>query len=201
MQQAPRFPKKNLFVATLPLLVMTAMTLTGLALTTADLRESLGRPLRLAGLLVLQRAAAIALPAGPVMLQTGTGLLAPIAMGMAIRQRAPRFVQRWAGRLRAASMVLLTTLLSSVTVFQAFAIREQAGVMIAAAALFTQAGTALGLAAARLLHALRGDALTLAVAVNVPGRLEFLNFSVVFFATQALLVVPAILLARPAPTP
>ena len=155
---------------------------------------------------------AIALPAGQVMLQIATGLLTPIALGMVIRRRAQGFVQRWAGRLRRASVALLAMLLAGVGVSQALAIRDQLVVMAAAAALFTVAGAIVGLLAAQWQRASRADALTLAmafparslsvatlVAVNVLGRLEFLNFAVVFFVVQALLLVPVLLLARPAP--
>ncbi len=283
----------RLFLAALPLLVMTAMTLVGLELTVADLRAILRTPFRLASLLALQALLlplvgagvvtlldppaaiagglllvacspqatvsnyfsllgranvalsvslttassvlallvtpvtanlafgtllrggdAITLPAGQVMLQIAVGLVLPIGIGMAIRHRAPGFVQRWAGRLRRLSVVLLVTLLAGVTVSQAMAIRDQLALIVAAAVLFTVAGVAVGVVAGGLQRAGRADLLTLAVAfparslsvatlvaVNVLGRLEFLNFAVVFFVVQALLLVPVLVLARPAPAP
>jgi hypothetical protein len=39
------------------------------------------------------------------------------------------------------------------------------------------------------------------IAVNVLGRLEFLSFAVVFFLAQTALLVPVILLTRPASAP
>jgi BASS family bile acid:Na+ symporter len=160
---------------------------------------------------LMEPQAGFALPAAKVVQQVATGLLLPIAAGMLVRRYAPEFVERHRARLKGLSLVAMAAWLLIVLVNQAGTIERNLVPIVLAAVLFTAAAATLGLAIAQALRWPRMDVVTATVgfparslsvatliAVNVLGRLEFLSFAVVFFLVQAALLVPAILLTRPA---
>jgi len=159
--------------------------------------------------LLLEPQAGFVLPAGKVMQQVVTGLLLPVAAGMLVRRYAARFVERNRVRFQRLSMIGLGVMLAIVLVDQIATIqRNFVGIMLAAV-LFTAGAVALALALAKALSCPRGDTVTLVAAfpsrslaiatlisVNVLGRVDFLSFAATFFLVQAMLLVPAMLLAR-----
>ena len=161
--------------------------------------------------MLLERDASFVLPAGKVMQQVLTGLLLPVGAGMLVRHRAPGFVERNRVRFQRLTVVTIVAMLVIILVDQADTVRRNLASIVSAAVLFTAGAAAVGFSIARVLSRPRADALTLLVAfpsrslsiatliaVNVLGRLDFLAFAATFFVIQAALLVPAMLLARPA---
>jgi len=161
--------------------------------------------------MLLERDASFALPAGKVMQQVLTGLLLPVGAGMLVRHRAPGFVERNRVRFQRLTAMTIAAMLVIILVDQADTVRRNLASIVSAALLFTAGAAAVGFGIARALSRPRGDALTLLVAfpsrslsiatliaVNVLGRLDFLAFAATFFLVQAALLVPAMLVARPA---
>ncbi|MEI7969320.1 MAG: bile acid:sodium symporter [Betaproteobacteria bacterium] len=159
--------------------------------------------------LLLDPAAGIRLPVGPVAWQALSGLLMPIALGMALRARAPRFVARWRGPVRWASLGALGLLLVVLLVGARAPIARHFRVIVLAATLFTVAAAGAGFLLSRALSWPRDSAVTMVaafparslslatlVAVNVLGRVDFLSFAVVFLVVQTALLLPVMLLAR-----
>jgi ACR3 family arsenite efflux pump ArsB len=94
---------------------------------------------------------------------------------------------------------------------QAGTIRRNLLPIVLAAGLFTVSAAALGFGLAKAFSWSREDTVTMVaafpsrslsiatlIALNVLGRLEFLSFAVVFFLVQSLLLVPVMMLSRPA---
>ncbi len=161
--------------------------------------------------LLLQQDTSLTLPAGKVMQQIVTGLLLPIGAGMLVRRWAPAFVERNRGRLQRLTVVMIAAMLTVILVDQAATIQRHLTSIMIAAVLFTAGAAALGFGIARALSWPRPDTVTLLaalpsrslsiaalIAVNVLGRLDFLAFAGTFFLVQAALLVPAMLMARPA---
>ena len=161
--------------------------------------------------LLLEQRAGFVLPAGKVMEQVLMGLLLPIAAGMLVRYYAPKFVERYRVRFQQLSLIALATLLTIVLVDQAGTIARNLLPIVLGGLLFTAGALALGLGIAKVFSWNRIDTVTMAaaypsrslsiatlIAVNVLGRPDFLSFAVVFFLVQAVLLVPAMMLARPA---
>jgi BASS family bile acid:Na+ symporter len=162
------------------------------------------------GLLMAPQAGFL-LPAASVVKQVATGLLAPVAAGMLVRRFAPGFAERHRTRLKVVSLVAMGGWIALVLASQADTIQRNLAPILTAALLFTAIAGAVGLAVAKALRWPRTDVVTVAVgfparslsvatliAVNVLGRMEFLSFAVIFFLVQVALIVPAVLLARPA---
>jgi len=161
--------------------------------------------------LLLQQDAGFSLPAGKVTQQVITGLLLPVAAGMLVRRRAPRFVERNRQRFQRLTVIAIVVMLSIILVDQAETIQRNLASIVIAALLFTAGAAALGLGIARALSWPRADTVTLVaafpsrslsiatlIAVNVLGRLDFLAFAGTFFLVQAALLVPVMLLVRAA---
>jgi BASS family bile acid:Na+ symporter len=166
---------------------------------------------QLAFRLLLEQRAGFALPAGAVMEQVLSGLLLPIAAGMLVRHHAPGFVERYRVRFQQLSLLALATLITVVLVGEAGTIVRNLLPIVLGGLLFTAGALALGLAIAKVFSWNRIDTITMAaaypsrslsiatlIAVNVLGRPDFLSFAVVFFLVQAVVLVPAMVLARPA---
>lgn len=154
---------------------------------------------------------ALTLPALRVMQQVVTGLLLPVAIGMLIRHYAANLVQRNRVRIKALSLAAMGAWLLLVLLSQAQHIQRDFRPIATTALLFTALAAVLGLGIAKLLRWPRVDVITATVgfparslsvatliAVNVLGRLEFLSFALVFFLVQVVLLVPLVLLMRPA---
>jgi BASS family bile acid:Na+ symporter len=161
--------------------------------------------------LLLQERAGFVLPAAKVMEQVLMGLLLPIAAGMLVRHYAPGFVERYRVRFQRLSLLALTALLTIVLVDQAGTIVRNLLPIVLGGLVFTAGALALGLGIAKAFSWNRIDTITMAaaypsrslsiatlIAVNVLGRPDFLSFAVVFFLVQAVLLVPAMMLSRPA---
>ncbi len=151
----------------------------------------------------------ISLPALPVMRQVATGLLLPIGAGMLIRYYAPAFVERNHVRLQRASLVAIAALLALIVAGQLDTIERNLASIAACATGFTVLAGGIGYGIARALSwdgpdtvsaiagfPSRSLAIATLVAVNVLGRPDFLAFAATFFIVQALLLVPAMLLAK-----
>ncbi len=149
------------------------------------------------------------LPPGRMMFQIATGLLLPLAAGMAVRHLAPVFVARSRTRMQWTSLAVLAALLGTIVIDQAATIAPRLGSLVLTSTLFTVAAAGIGVAlagaagwsrwhAVTMLAAFPARSLSMAtlVAVGVLGRTQFLAFAVVFFVVQAVLLVPAMLLAR-----
>ena len=163
--------------------------------------------------LLLDQQAGFALPVDKVMLQVVTGLLLPVGAGMLVRHYASAFVARNHEHLQRLTMIAVVALLAIILVDQAATIERNLGSIVVTATLFTAAATALGLGIAKAFSWTRADTVTLLAAfpsrslsiatlisINVLGRTDFLAFAAPFFLVQALLLVPVMLLARPART-
>jgi len=159
--------------------------------------------------LLLEQQAGIALPVFAVMRQVATGLLLPVGAGMLVRHYAPGFVARHRMRFQQLSLAAVGVMLASLLVNQGRTIQDNLAAIVLAAILFTTGAAALGFGLAKAFFWNREDMVTLIaafpsrslsiatlIAVNVLGRLEFLSFAVVFFLVQAVLLVPAMILAR-----
>jgi BASS family bile acid:Na+ symporter len=155
--------------------------------------------------------AGFVLPAASVVKQVASGLLAPVAAGMLVRRFAPGFAERYRAHLKILSLIAMAGWIALVLASQASNIQRNLAPILTAALLFTATAGAVGLAVAKALRWPRTDVVTVAVgfparslsvatliAVNVLGRLDFLSFAVIFFLVQVALIVPAVLLARPA---
>jgi BASS family bile acid:Na+ symporter len=161
--------------------------------------------------LLLQQEAGFVLPAGKVMQQVMTGLLLPVGAGMLVRRHAPAFVERNHVRFQRLTVVTVAAMLAIILVDQVETIQRNFVSIVVTAILFTAGAAALGYGIARAFSWTRPDTITLLaafpsrslsiatlIAVNVLGRLDFLAFAATFFLVQAVLLVPAMLLARPA---
>ena len=159
--------------------------------------------------LFLEQDTGFSLPALKVIQQVVTGLLVPVAAGMLVRHYAPAVVRRNRTSFQRLNLAALGTLLVVLFVDQADAIRDSLATIALAAVLFTIGAAAVGLGLSRAFAWNREDSVTMIaafpsrslsiatlIAVNVLGRLEFLSFAVVFFLVQAVLLMPAMILAR-----
>ena len=159
--------------------------------------------------LLLEQEPGFVLPVLAVMRQVATGLLLPVGAGMLVRHYAPAFVARHRMRFQFLSLAAVGVMLAILLVDQARTIQDNLATIVLAAVLFTAGAAALGFGLAKAFSWNREDMVTLIaafpsrslsiatlIAVNVLGRLEFLSFAVVFFLVQAVLLVPAMILAR-----
>jgi hypothetical protein len=102
-------------------------------------------------------------------------------------------------------------MLAIILLDQAATIERNLASIIVAAVLFTAGAAVLGLIVAKGLSWNRADTLTMVagfpsrslavaalIALNVLGRSDFLSFAATFYLVQALLLIPVMLLARPA---
>jgi bile acid:Na+ symporter, BASS family len=159
--------------------------------------------------LLVEEQAGLVLPAGKVMQQVVTGLLLPVGAGMLIRRYAAGFVERNRVRFQRLSMIAVGAMLAIILTDQAATIQRNLVPIVLAAVLFTAGAVALGFGIAKAMSWTRADGVTMIaafpsrslsiatlIAVNVLGRLDFLSFAATFFVVQALLLIPAMLLAR-----
>jgi len=161
--------------------------------------------------LLLEQQASVALPVGKVTEQVVTGLLLPVAVGMLVRRYAPSFAERNRARLQRLSMLAVAGMLAIILLDQAATIERNLASIITAAVLFTVAAAVLGWVVAKGLCWNRADTLAVVagfpsrslavaalIALNVLGRSDFLSFAATFYLVQAFVLVPIMLLARPA---
>ena len=161
--------------------------------------------------LLLEQQASVALPVGKVTEQVVTGLLLPVAVGMLVRRYAPSFAERNRVRLQRLSMLAVAGMLAIILLDQAATIERNLASIITAAVLFTVAAAVLGWVVAKGLCWNRADTLAVVagfpsrslavaalIALNVLGRSDFLSFAATFYLVQAFVLVPIMLLARPA---
>jgi len=166
---------------------------------------------RLAFDLLLEQQGTLALPVGKVAQQVVTGLLLPVCAGMLVRRYAPGFAERNRVRLQRLSLLAVAGMLAIILLDQAGTIERNLPSIIGTSALFTAAAAALGLTVAKGLSWNRADTLTMVagfpsrslavaalIALNVLGRSDFLSFAATFYVVQAFLLIPVMLLARPA---
>lgn len=159
--------------------------------------------------LLLDQDTGFALPIGPVMMQILTGFLLPVAAGMLVRRYAPVFIEHNRARLQVLTLAIILATLAAIFIDQAAMVRRNLASIVVVAMVFTIGAAALGWSIARAFSWNRADSVTLLVAyplrslsvaaliaVNVLGRLDFLAFAASFYLLQALLLVPAMLIAR-----
>lgn len=161
--------------------------------------------------LLLDESAGFTLPVGKIVQQVVAGLLLPVSAGMLVRHFAPAFVARNRERFKRLSLTAVLLMLGILFVDQAGTIGRYLSSIVFVSVLFTVGGAALGFALAKGFSWSREDTVTMVaafpsrslsiatlIAVNVLGRLDFLSFAVVFYLVQSLLLVPVMLLLRPA---
>jgi BASS family bile acid:Na+ symporter len=166
---------------------------------------------RLAFELLLEQEGSLVLPVGKVMQQVVTGLLLPVGAGMLVRRYASSFTERNRVRLQRLSLLAVAAMLAIILADQASTIERNLMSIIAAAVLFTAGAAVLGFSVAKGLSWNRADTLTMVagfparslavaalIALNVLGRSDFLSFAATFYLVQAFLLIPVMLLARPA---
>jgi BASS family bile acid:Na+ symporter len=159
--------------------------------------------------LLLDQRAGFAVPIGSVMMQILTGFLLPVAAGMLVRRHAPVFIEHNRARLQVLTLAIILATLAAIFLDQAAMVRRNLGSIVGVAVVFTLGAAAIGWGIARAFSWNRADSVTLLVAyplrslsvaalvaVNVLGRLDFLAFAASFYLLQALLLVPAMLIAR-----
>jgi bile acid:Na+ symporter, BASS family len=160
---------------------------------------------------LVEQQAGFVLPVGKVMQQVITGLLLPVGVGMLVRRYAPGFTERNRVRFQRLSMAAVAAMLAIILTDQAATIERNVASIVVASVLFTAGAAALGLGVAKALSWNRVDTITMLaafpsrslgvaalVALNVLGRSDFLSFAATFYLVQAFLLVPVMLLARPA---
>lgn len=162
---------------------------------------------------LVEQQAGFVLPVEKVMQQVVTGLLLPVGVGMLVRRYAPGFTERNRVRFQRLSMAAIAAMLAIILTDQAATIEHNLASIVVASVLFTAGAAALGLGVAKALSWNRADTITMLaafpsrslgvaalVALNVLGRSDFLSFAATFYLVQAFLLVPVMLLARPART-
>ena len=206
---APQAISSNYFCLLARADIALSVTLTAvssaLAVATTPLVAALGFGL------LLGQDAGFALPAVEVAQQVVTGLLLPVSAGMLVRHYAPAFVARNRTRFQWLSVGAVVLMLAILIADQAGNIWRTLLPTVLIAVLFMAAAAALGFGMAKSLSWNRQDTVTMVaafpsrslsiatlVAVNVLEQLDFLSFAVVFFVVQSLLLVPLMMLARPA---
>ncbi len=161
--------------------------------------------------LLLEQDAGFALPADDVAQQVVTGLLLPVSAGMILRHYAPSFVARNRTRFQWLSVVAVMSMLAILLVDQAGNIWRTLLPTVSIAVAFMAGAAVIGFGMAKSFSWNREDTVTMVaafpsrslsiatlVAVNVLEQLDFLSFAVVFFLVQSLLLVPVMMLLRPA---
>ncbi len=149
------------------------------------------------------------LPPSPVMRQIFLGMLLPIALGMAARPFLLRFVEGRRGLLQAVTLAVLILMLALMVFDQGAAMAREIRDIALAAAAFTAGAAATGLVISRALRWPRNEVVSTAlgfslrslsvatlIAIDVLGSTGFLAFAAPFFIVQALMMVPAIFVAR-----
>lgn len=162
-------------------------------------------------ILFLGQDASFALPVGEVALQVVTGLLLPVTAGMLVRHFAPGFVARNRTRFQSLSVVAIVSMLAILIADQASNIWNTLLPTVMISVLFMAGAAALGFGIAKASSWNREDTVTMVaafpsrslsiatlVAVNVLEQRDFLSFAVVFFVVQSLLLIPVMMLSRPA---
>jgi len=132
---------------------------------------------------------------------------------MLVRHYAPGFVARNRSRFQWLSVVGVVSMLAILIADQAGNIWHSLLPTVMIAVLFMAAAAALGFGIAKSFTWNREDTVTMVaafpsrslsiatlVAVNVLEQLDFLSFAVVFFLVQSLLLIPVMMLSRPADT-
>ena len=206
---APQAISSNYFCLLARADIALSVTLTAvsstLAVATTPLVAALGFSF------LLDQNAGFALPVGKVAQQVLTGLLLPVGAGMLVRHTAPAFVTRNRARFQWLNVVAVVLMLLILIADQAGNIWRTLGPTALVAVLFLTGAAALGFSVAKAFSWNRQDTVTMVaafpsrslsiailVAVNVLEQLEFLSFAVVFFLVQSLLLVPVMMLSRPA---
>jgi BASS family bile acid:Na+ symporter len=187
---------------------MTAVS-SALAVVSTPLIAGLGFALLLDG-----GSSAFTLPTGEVVRQVVTGLLLPVSAGMLVRHHAPRFATRNRRRFQWLSLAALVLMLAILIVHQAQNLRQHAASIVVVAVLFMVSAAGLAFLLARAFSwnhdetaamvagfPSRSLSLVTLIAVNVLERPDFLAFAVTFFLVQSLLLVPLMMLLRPASAP
>ena len=206
---APQAISSNYFCLLARADIALSVTLTAvssaLAVATTPLVAGLGFSL------LLEQDAGFALPVGKVAQQVVTGLLLPVTAGMLVRHYAPGFVARNHTRFQWLSVGAVVLMLAILLVDQAGNIWRTLLPTVLISVLFMAGAAALGFGMAKSLSWNREDTVTMVaafpsrslsiailVAVNVLEQLDFLSFAVIFFLVQSLLLVPVMMLSRPA---
>jgi len=161
--------------------------------------------------LLLRQDTGFTLPAAKVAQQVVTGLLLPVSAGMLVRHFAAGFVEHNRKRFQWLSVAAVVMMLAILLVDQAGNIWRTLVPTVLIAVLFMVGAAALGFAIAKAFSWNREDTVTMVaafpsrslsiatlVAVNVLEQLDFLSFAVVFFLVQSLLLIPVMILSRPA---
>jgi len=204
---APQAMSSNYFCLLARANVALSVTLTAASSIVAVVSTPLAAALAFDTLVGQQ--AGFVLPAGKVVQQVVTGLLLPVGAGMLVRRYAAGFVERNRVRFQRLSMLAVVVMLAILLVDQAATIQRNFVSILLVGVLFTVGAAALALAVARVMSWTRVDTVTMVaafpsrslaiatlVAVNVLGRVDFLSFAATFYLVQAMLLVPAMLLAR-----
>jgi BASS family bile acid:Na+ symporter len=150
----------------------------------------------------------VRVPFAMLVVQSVALLLAPIALGMTLRARAPRLVERHRAGFRLFAFALLATLLSLVALGDRARFVADLGTTVPLSAVFVIASFAAGWAAALALKAGARDRFTLAaefatrnvaVAASIAillGRVDFATFGTTYVLVEAPIVLLAGLVFR-----
>jgi BASS family bile acid:Na+ symporter len=206
---APQAISSNFFCLLARADIALSVTLTAVSSALAVISTPL-----IAGLgfrLLLAQSSGFELPAGSVAEQVLYGLLLPVIFGMLVRHYAPGFVKRNRTRFQWLSVFALVSMLTLLILEEAETIWFYLLPTVTIALVFMIAAAGLGFGMAKSFSWNREDVVTMIasfpsrslsiatlVAINVLQQLEFLSFAVVFFLVQSLLLVPMMMLARPA---
>ncbi|MGD8475587.1 MAG: bile acid:sodium symporter [Burkholderiales bacterium] len=206
---APQAISSNFFCLLARADIALSVTLTAVSSALAVISTPL-----IAGLgfrLLLAQSSGFELPAGAVAEQVVYGLLLPVIFGMLVRHYAPGFVKRNRTRFQWLSVFALVSMLTLLILEEAETIWFYLLPTVTIALVFMIAAAGLGFGMAKSFSWNREDVVTMIasfpsrslsiatlVAINVLQQLEFLSFAVVFFLVQSLLLVPMMMLARPA---
>jgi BASS family bile acid:Na+ symporter len=156
-----------------------------------------------------ERSEIIPVPAGQMFGELSLRVVAPIAVGMALRHRWPGWVQRHAKTLGRSTLLLMIAIIPAVVLDQGSGVLRSASGGVLPALLFTVAAMAIGWLAGRLLGSEESDPFTVmiefgarnvAVAViicwSVLQRPELLSYCFAYMVVQVPLAGAAIAVRR-----
>ncbi len=158
---------------------------------------------------ILGESVGVRVPFAILVIQSLALLLAPIALGMTLRQRAPALVERHRAGFRAFAFLALAGLLSLVMLADRERFVANLAATVPLSAAFVIASFAAGWAAGLVLRAEPRDRFTLAaefatrnvavaasIAIGILGRADFATFGTTYVLVEPPIVIAAALLFR-----
>ena len=159
--------------------------------------------------LLLDHAARVKAPIGPMAIQLTVNLLIPVLVGMWLRARFPEFVTRHQPVVRRLGNAALVTTVAILLFGLGRSVLEDLGATILSAVVFTVVAAGAGLVVGTVLRAdrrqlqslaiefaCRNTAITILIGVVVLDRPELAVFGLVVFLTQVPLVLGTIAVAN-----